>query len=801
MQYNMQDPRYPKSKGQVILEYVLLAICLCVIALRTTFTEGPTAQSPTLPGNVSDVVYSLSVSAVLIFSFIFWLVQNFFSKRFVYRVTGVEISLGLFVIAAVAAGFTAANKRTAISDFVVRIGPVLMAVLLVQILDSQSKIKLVLVVIAALGVVSACECANQLFITNQAMVEQYEEDPQALLEPLGIEPGTFSQFMFEHRLYTRGIRGFFTTRNSAGSFALIASFAAIALFIDKFKNRNEEKPHVKRGAKYLAPPFRRGYSNLACGFATAVVIFSLVITRSKGAIIGWLFAATMFVVLLRFGNWLRTHRKAILVACILLAITGAYLVASYGLKHGRLPGGSGMLVRWQYWHASGKMYADHPITGIGPGNFSHFYTHYKPPEALESVADPHNFALSVLTQYGPLGLAGFLAMILLPLSRVLSPTRIEHRASSIDPGVSPKAHLREPTFRRLAIIYLIVISAALLFVRPMLMPATPADTVDVMIYLILTLYVVPAAVFVIAFLLLTAPLRRTRHTRSCPERSRREAILPSNRAKGRNTNIVAAVLLSAVLGVLAHNLIDFAVFEPGVFTTLWAMIAVLIALDFNRKARPQLVLKPSPAVRIVAVTSALVLIWAYLNYALIPVATSTGKIQQAYRAVGIGQFAQAHDSLAVAADKDRLDPAALNLNGRLYLQHFTETGEKQRTLLEKAQECFLRAIDRDKASFKNYEKLSTVYDLLGETQNAYDWCLKATKRYPGSGRLRFKLAKIAEKLGKTDVAIEEYGKAIEIEEEYRAQFRLIYPEQEEIVSRLGEEKYQFAKQQLKFLTE
>ncbi len=55
-------------------------------------------------------------------------------------------------------------------------------------------------------------------------------------------------------------------------------------------------------------------------------------------------------------------------------------------------------------------------------------------------------------------------------------------------------------------------------------------------------------------------------------------------------------------------------------------------------------------------------------------------------------------------------------------------------------------------------------------------------------------------LGKTDVAIKQYEEAIDIEDKYRAQFREMYPERKEIVSRLGEEKYQFAKQRLKFLT-
>jgi len=261
------DSSLSKTKSQVILEYVLLALCLCVIAIRTTYTEGPVAQSTT-PANLTDNLYSLSVSAVLFLMFVFWFIFGFCSKRFLYRFTAVEIGLCLFCIAAVIAGFAASNKREAINDAVCLITPVLMTVLLVQILDSQSKIKLVLAVIAALGMVSACQCAEQFFTSNQAMIDQYEQAPQTMLEPLGIQSGSFQQFLFEHRLYSRDVRGFFTTGNSAGSFAILACFAALALFLDKFKNRQ--------------PKSSVSLSLIMCGVAAAVIVFGLIITRSKG---------------------------------------------------------------------------------------------------------------------------------------------------------------------------------------------------------------------------------------------------------------------------------------------------------------------------------------------------------------------------------------------------------------------------------------------------------------------------------------------------------------------------------------
>ena len=380
----MINSTLPKSKSQTIVEYILLGVCLCVLAIRTTLTESPTVQSTTMPASLADNIYTLSISAVLIFSFVLWLVWSFCSRQFSYRFTGIEIGLSLFCIAAVIAGFAASNKRLAITNFATLLAPAMMAILLVQILDSHSKIKLLLCVVAALGVVSAYQSAEQLFSSNQMTIEQYEQAPQTILEPLGIQPGTFAQFLFEHRLYTKGIRGFFTTSNSAGSFALLATFAAIALFIEKLKNMS-----FPRNLSRAESRERESILHIAlCGIAVAAVIFALVITRSKGVIISSIFAATLFILLLRFGDWVKAHKLIITIACFLLFVVAVFIVARYGLTHGRLPGGNSTLVRWQYWHASVKMFADHPLTGVGPGNFTNFYPRYKPAECLSPSQTP-----------------------------------------------------------------------------------------------------------------------------------------------------------------------------------------------------------------------------------------------------------------------------------------------------------------------------------------------------------------------------------------------------------------------------
>jgi O-antigen ligase len=752
-----------KTKGQVILEYVLLAIILCVLALRTTFTEGPNVQSPTQPINLGSSVYSLSLSAALILSFLLWLVSSLYSKKFLYRFTAIEIGLLIFCLAAVLAGLTAANKRAAITETVCFIAPVLTAILLVQILDSPVKIKLLLTCIVALAVVSAYQCTEQLLFSNQMTIDQYEQAPQTILEPLGIQPGTFQHFMLEHRLYTRGIRGFFTTSNSAASFLLMASFAAIALFADKLKNRKSNSSRPLQ----LVP----------CALALAAVLFGFVLTKSKGAIAASIPVAMAFIALLYFRDWITKHKKAILLVCLLLAVVAATVIVRYGLTHGRLPGGNSMLVRWQYWHASAKMYADNPLTGVGPGNFAKSYQHYKPPEALESVADPHNFPLSLLTQYGPLGLLGFLAMLLIPLARPFSP-----RPSLTAPPSTPN-------FKTLAVVFAIIISAALLLIRPIIINVPKAIDFDVMIYVGLVLYVMPVLAFILGFWLLTAG-QKSAHT--------------------TNTNITTAALLCACLGVILHNLIDFAIFEPGVFMPFWAIIAALLAMDYQQNSRPQFASTPARDVWKITALISVGIFGAYLYYCLIPVAKRTTAIHLANQATLRGSFRQAHNLLSAATSLDRLSPAAPALNGRLHIQEFKTSSSKPNYHLQRAEKCVLAAIARDPVDFKHFERLAEVYTLFAEIstdQEKSNWLNKAFEsissavdRYPGSARLHLQMADIAEKLGKNSIALDHYQKTVDIEDAFRAQFKIMYP-QWQLVSRLGEEKYQTAKQKVKDLSE
>jgi O-antigen ligase len=743
--------------------YGLLALCLSILALRVTYTESPTAQVLTTPGSLGDTVYSLTLSGLLIFAFVLCLLWGILTGRLVYRFTGIEIGLAVFGVASVISAWGASDKREAITQTVTLLGPLFAALLLVQILNHPAKVRVVLAVLVGLGIVSAYQCAEQFFISNAVTIEQYEKNPQTMLEPLGIETGTFQHFLFEHRLYSRGVRGFFTTSNSAASFALLASAAAAILLIRRLRD-------VKAGQ--VAPR----YGLFAAG-AMILVVAGLFLTQSKGGILAFFAGLALYGLLAGLDRWLPVWKRRLLPVlvplAVLLAAGAGYAMIRYGMTHGRLPGGNSMLVRWQYWVASAKMAADHPLTGIGPGNFSDYYTHYKPAAALESVADPHNFLLSLLTQYGPLGLIGFLAMVFLPLRRLTQPPGPE--------STMPDTNCL-PSSRTLVLTVLFCVCACLLLIRLLMLPMM-ADSRDVLLYEILTAHIAPVAAFLIGFLLVASPLGQT----------------PESRADFDSPTTIA-ILGCAILAVLLHNLIDFALFEPGVWMAFWVVIACLAAMRVQRQDGLRVAAPRGRPGGLLILGAAALLLGSYVFYVWRPACITATAIHQAQRAVSVGNYDAAHRRLEAAAEADPLSPVAANFNGRLYLQQYEQTRKKQPALLEEAAKCFSQAIERNPASYKNYENLAMVYGRLGQPQRAYDWYLRAAGLYPGRERLWFELAQTAERLGKTGLALCHYAKAVEIEDSYREQFRQMYPDREKIVSRLGDKEYQYAEKRIEELS-
>ena len=297
---------------------MLLGLCLCVLGLRCVVTESPVATTSAGSLNTYDLAYSLVLSFVLIAAATLWLIRAMCHRQTGYQTTGLGIGAVLLSIAAVAATLAAADTRSAISNCLIFLAPMLLCALLVQLLDSVNKIRLILIALGALGLLCTYECADQYFFTNQDTIDRYERDPDSLLQVVGIDAGTLEHFLFEHRLYSRGVNGFFTTRNSAGAFLLVALVALLTLWSEQKTSPSKEA--ASRGVGLFIP------------ILFIMVLMGLVITRSKAAIGSLCLASLVGALHFRWRDRVRRHWKTVLLSLVLAALLGTALLVSVGAE-------------------------------------------------------------------------------------------------------------------------------------------------------------------------------------------------------------------------------------------------------------------------------------------------------------------------------------------------------------------------------------------------------------------------------------------------------------------------------------
>jgi len=733
------------------LEGLLLAVVLCVAALRLSFIEMPqnnmqNAALWTTPRGISLILSSV-IFVVAMLGFLLQVLQGRWKL-------GVVMIAGwiLFALAtAISAGFAASDKRTAITEGFTLVVPMLAAMVLFGWLDSPRRTAVVLWMMLSMGCAAVYVSVDQVLDSNQKVVEDYQRDPQRHLQMLGIEPNSLAQFQYEHRLRSKDVRGFLTTSNSTATFLLTGVFIAAGLVMNAFRNRKNDP-----------------------GFAARLVVLMLVlltllsglfIVKSRGALAAGGLSAVLFIVLVCFGRPFWRYRRLILVV-LLLAFVGVWAAAiTYGIKNDRLPGPNAMYVRWQYWVGAAKMAAQHPL-GVGGGNFGIFYPQYKIPAAPETVRDPHNFVLSLLCQFGPLGLLGFLLMVFAALWRGLKNCVKNHTVANL----SDKPDKIIP-FGALA-----GITAALLLVRPFvseggILGPTPIIRQSVFV----VMYLLPAFFFVCPFGLLWA-------TGTDPTIvSRREGLTTG--------------LICAIIGVLIHNLIDFALLEPGVWTVFWLLMALLMAMGDSQGT---VVSSKKPARFFVAAGMFLVVAGALYSCIWVPVLAGR-EFQKA-----LGNYDSPQEYFQQAAQIDSFDPEPWLYAAQWSLNRsrIVSSPIKREEYLTQALTFLQQAQHRNPHNYAYSESLSKVYVYESGVKKengrkfleaAYQAEMEAQCLYPGSDRIAFELGILAEEMEQSPKAVEHFRRAIEIEDQYRKQFAEMYPDYP-LCSRLGQKRYEYAKE-------
>jgi O-antigen ligase len=142
-------------------------------------------------------------------------------------------------------------------------------------------------------------------------------------------------------------------------------------------------------------------------FSIIFIVIGLIVNKSRGA---WLtnFALIPCILL----QYMKNNKKKI-IACILIAIAFLSFIGLNPSYRDRFESITNTTTdrsnadRIWVWKACGDMFLDHPIAGIGLGQFKeHYVSEYKYPQETQSLIHAHNNFVQVAAEDGSLGLIG-----------------------------------------------------------------------------------------------------------------------------------------------------------------------------------------------------------------------------------------------------------------------------------------------------------------------------------------------------------------------------------------------------------
>lgn len=154
------------------------------------------------------------------------------------------------------------------------------------------------------------------------------------------------------------------------------------------------------------------------GLAAALAVFMIVFTASRGAWVGLVALAVVWLGV-EAARWERSRQRMVFVAAIAVVVALGVAVIAIPRLEKRIASASAGTIQWRLvvWQAAGRIALDRPLLGWGPNSFRYVYPSYRPLDvsANSNVAatagDPHDIVMSAAASLGIPGALGLLALI------------------------------------------------------------------------------------------------------------------------------------------------------------------------------------------------------------------------------------------------------------------------------------------------------------------------------------------------------------------------------------------------------
>ena len=162
-----------------------------------------------------------------------------------------------------------------------------------------------------------------------------------------------------------------------------------------------------------------------------------------------------------------------------------------------------------------------------------------------------------------------------------------------------------------------------------------------------------------------------------------------------------------------------------------------------------------------------------------------------------------------ASRRNRWDAEGPAFMGRLWLQywHWAKAVEETPAILERSIEALTQATRRDPARFGYYNRLREAYQAAAAhcperrdySENALEAVEQALRRYPSQSESLIEYGRMLAARGRKAAALQQFERALEIEDAFLAQQREMWPEREPLVPRLRPQMRQIVQEQIEAL--
>ncbi|MBI4719508.1 MAG: O-antigen ligase family protein [Planctomycetes bacterium] len=663
-----------------VIETTCLFLLLSLVALRPLVAESYESAGSAMTAALEQVsdpspLRTLAFDGVIVLSACAWGVSRLRTPRD-YRGTGLEWGAVLVAVAVAISCLYAGNRRLAINAGIDWLCHPLLAIVLVQLLTSARRRRLLYAAVVASACVQAFQCAEQAWIGFDETWRHYQTLKESFWAQQGVALDSPQVALFEQRMRARDAQGFFPHSNVTGAYLALCDLTALGLTIRGFRNH---------GGSALSLVAMIGRA-----VVTAALMVAVVLTRSFGAVLAAAGAGTLWLLWRRWRPWIDAHRRHAFALGWLVFVVGAGAVVGHGLYHGSLPNVS-LNFRWQYWRTATTLIADHPLTGVGRENFGRVYLRYKPIDAPEEIANPHNLFVQAAAEWGLPGLAGVVLMLLGGSWTVV------RRGTTNDetlPAPAAGATARPPEGATEAVRYsrppLLAWTVGLLAVMTLArLPLLGTDDPNFLYYASVTAGLCWLWGWV-CFAGLGA--RTVNHGPPPPG--------------GEGTAF-------ALLALLVHEMINFALFVPGSATTFFALFAGCVA-ERTPAASAGASTAPTALRRWAPLVGALALAIVMLRFAVVPVGRAQYWIARAQtaasRVASTGQPADVDELYQRAARSDPWDPTPCALRAKWLAT--SEADEPSEAALTAAVAALHQAVGRDPHAASHHRALAQLHQRL-----------------------------------------------------------------------------------------